>query len=402
MPYDIARAQQLARPFTAMYEGRRNQQASRMNEQNMRIAAQEEQMNALRLEAMQNPQPNPEEERKAAEHKVKMQQDFMEMASGFAGNMITYDDSLNATDLSEEDKDVLKQNRWASYIGQISDTFGVEFGERADQTPGYNRAEVEAWKEQADGSDSPWGKFDRSKYTSESVAQYESSGSASDLRVRDSGDSGQDPMTQLERRQDAILNPDRNPGETALAWAAYDESGVDISQYGIERPEGIPEFDDTPKMTAAQLRDYEDNKAKLNRSAQLSLLGAELAQWDTVGIPGRLSRLKETFVGFIDPEADQPAKALAETVTELKATNWREMVGSGQLSEADYRFINGLIKGEGLGDDPVATRRVLLQLYTTISIKMDRYETALKNEADGFDASELWADPPEATGDVQN
>jgi hypothetical protein len=98
--------------------------------------------------------------------------------------------------------------------------------------------------------------------------------------------------------------------------------------------------------------------------AAINLVGA-----GTTGAPGWFNRIKETVGGYTSPDAPQEAKEFAEMVTLLQATNWREIVGSGQLSTADYTFLDSLFKGKNLLDDPVSTKRSLQLLRGWLEAK---------------------------------
>ena len=172
------------------------------------------------------------------------------------------------------------------------------------------------------------------------------------------------------------------------------DSDVNPEQFGFTRPEGVPKFsEDSPRITQANLMDYQENRDRLVRSSELALLGMELANPETVGLPAYWTRMKERVGGFFNREFEQPAIALQEVVTEIQATNWRDMVGSGQLSRADYLFIDRLIKGTGAFDDPVSTRRTMMRIHDRIQSSIEKYESALvMNGSRADDHSSLWSD----------
>lgn len=108
-----------------------------------------------------------------------------------------------------------------------------------------------------------------------------------------------------------------------------------------------------PDEDAGEIAAQLDNATKLIDDA------IALASNVTTGVPGMWKRMWETGDGYLDPNAEQPAKDFSEKVMLLQATNWREIVGAGQLSKADYVFLDGLFKGKGWLDDPVSTKRSL-------------------------------------------
>lgn len=78
-----------------------------------------------------------------------------------------------------------------------------------------------------------------------------------------------------------------------------------------------------------------------------------------VGAAGFINRMVEGVSGQVPATRGTVKPSALKFQTDLKAvmaSNWRNLVGGGQLSVADYNFLQQIFRGEGVFDEPEATK----------------------------------------------
>lgn len=150
MAYDVARAMQYARPVDSMYEGRALRQAEQINAQNLRLGAQTEEMNALKLEQARNPKQTPEEIRASEAHQMKRAQEFMTAGRELHAQTYALYDSMVKGGQSKEDAQVAAQAVWDKNRRMVAETFGKDFAIQLDDDGKWTPEESLAGMQKAD------------------------------------------------------------------------------------------------------------------------------------------------------------------------------------------------------------------------------------------------------------
>jgi len=194
-------------------------------------------------------------------------------------------------------------------------------------------------------------------------------------KVTNLGQAADDRSTEKERVSADLEKYETEGYETPqdevrhkLAWLRAEAGGMDPERAGFRNP-GVQAK--KAKFTALQLKDVKSTIRTLDQSAEwIDSALDNVGPW-TIGVPGIAKRAEETIRGFMDPSTQQPAKDFKRMVSKLKAVNWKEMVGSGQISAADYIFLGDIFEGLSVFDDPVATANSLVELRDWLSFKRD-------------------------------
>ena len=383
MPYNIAANQRLARPIEAHQRGKALRlaegRAAETHEQQMRLGGQREQINQLNIDAAGKPK--------------QLSISDLEKWNGMAKEraMIPY---LAAEKARLSGATPEEMNAAAQPYFEENQDWGTKtnpmFKRDGDGQYDHEEAKIR-WGRELEGEEGD-------DYTlSPGSKRYGPNGqiiAENQAASRDGGNLTENQADWAAVRGYTSGSSGAERDRAAQGWANLYSKDINPEEYGLTRPEGVPVFKeevDNPRVTQSQLIDYQENKEHLTRSSELALLGMDLADPNNVGLPGYWERMKERVGGFFDESIDQPAIALQETITEIQATSWRDMVGSGQLSKADYLFIDRLIKGVGVWDDPVSTRRTMMRIHNRVQGAIDKYETALiMNESRADDYSNIF------------
>ena len=108
---------------------------------------------------------------------------------------------------------------------------------------------------------------------------------------------------------------------------------------------------------------YDRKTRDLNRKTDASI--AQIDQllndpngidWNTVGIPGDIKELFETGAGWSGIDTNMSAGKLRLTADWIQSMAWRDLVGSGQLSVADYDRLKNMLGTRGITDTPQKVR----------------------------------------------
>lgn len=108
---------------------------------------------------------------------------------------------------------------------------------------------------------------------------------------------------------------------------------------------------------------YDRKTADLNKKTDASI--AQINQllddpnainWNTVGIPGGIKELFETGASWTGMETEMEAGKLRLTADWIQSMAWRDLVGSGQLSIADYERLQNMLGTRGITDTPQKVR----------------------------------------------
>jgi hypothetical protein len=108
---------------------------------------------------------------------------------------------------------------------------------------------------------------------------------------------------------------------------------------------------------------YDKKTADLNKKTDASI--AQINQllddpnsinWNTVGIPGGIKELFETGASWTGMETEMEAGKLRLTADWIQSMAWRDLVGSGQLSIADYERLQNMLGTRGITDTPQKVR----------------------------------------------
>lgn len=150
MAFDVAGAMRYAQPVTSMYEGRALRQAEQVNAQNLRLGAQEEEMNAFKLEQARNPKQTPEEIRASEAHQMKRAQEFMTAGRELHAQTYALYDSMVKGGTSKEDAQVAAQAVWDKNRRMVAETFGKDFAVQLDDDGKWTPEESLAGMQKAD------------------------------------------------------------------------------------------------------------------------------------------------------------------------------------------------------------------------------------------------------------
>jgi hypothetical protein len=150
MAFNIAGAMQYAQPVTSFQQGRAMRLANATGEQNLRLGAQAEELNALELDAARNPQPTPEELRARESHQIKRAQEFMTAGRELHATTYALYEELVKGGRSKEDAQVAAQAVWDKNRRMVAETFGKDFAVQLDDDGVWTPEESLAGMKQAD------------------------------------------------------------------------------------------------------------------------------------------------------------------------------------------------------------------------------------------------------------
>lgn len=148
MAFDIAGAMRYAQPVTAMHEGRAMRLANQHAEQGLAIGAQEQELNALKLQAMKGG--NPEEQRAAEAHRMKRASEFLTTGRELHAQTYSLYDELKKSGKSEDEARAAAQTLWDKNRRSVMDAYGKEFGVQLDEDGVWTPEESLAGVQQAD------------------------------------------------------------------------------------------------------------------------------------------------------------------------------------------------------------------------------------------------------------
>src|SRR5688500_10646556 len=112
MAFNVAGAMRYAQPVSGMYEGRALRQAEQINEQNLRLGAQSEEINAIKIADAKNPKLSPEEIRASESHQIKRAQEFMTAGRELHAQTYSLYEEMVKGGRSKEDAQVAAQAVW--------------------------------------------------------------------------------------------------------------------------------------------------------------------------------------------------------------------------------------------------------------------------------------------------
>lgn len=150
MAFNVAGAMRYAQPVSSMYEGRALRLGEQEAAQNLRLGAQTEEMNALKLEQARNPKQTPEEIRAAEEHKMKRAQEFMTAGRELHAQTYALYEGMVKGGQSKEDAQVAAQAVWDKNRRMVAETFGKEFAVQLDDDGVWTPEESLAGMQKAD------------------------------------------------------------------------------------------------------------------------------------------------------------------------------------------------------------------------------------------------------------
>lgn len=108
---------------------------------------------------------------------------------------------------------------------------------------------------------------------------------------------------------------------------------------------------------------YERKNADINKKTDASIARIEQLlndpngiDWNTVGWPGAIKELFETGAGLTGIDTNMEAGKVRLTANWIQSMAWRDLVGSGQLSVADYDRLQDMLGTRGLRDTPQKVR----------------------------------------------
>lgn len=148
MAFDVAGAMRYAQPVSSMYEGRALRQAEQVNAQNLRLGAQSEELNALKIEAAKKP--NAEETRAAESHQIERAKEFMTAGRELHAQTYALYDGLVKGGQSKEDAQVAAQAVWDKNRRMVAETFGEDFAVQLDDDGQWTPEESLAGMQKAD------------------------------------------------------------------------------------------------------------------------------------------------------------------------------------------------------------------------------------------------------------
>lgn len=148
-----------------------------------------------------------------------------------------------------------------------------------------------------------------------------------------------------------------------------------ISQAG--QPEGV-----SVRRIGAATTDQPDVSPQIDQALNLVDETLPMVDLTTVGPGGMVNRYWEVakdlvneYRGGTEP-VDISANELAQNLVTLQSVSWRDLVGPGQLSEADYRRLNEIFKGRGFFDSPAVTRNALQEVRSILQRTKQKALTA--------------------------
>ena len=137
--------------------------------------------------------------------------------------------------------------------------------------------------------------------------------------------------------------------------------------------------DQQPTLTEmADIKDAEAKLAMLDRAI-------ELAGPATVGPGGAVMRFAERAQDIAGKDPDMHAVEFQGIIRNIKATNWKEIVGSGQLAKHDKEFLNSVIKGEGFWEGTQEVKGSLKRLRSILAQSHGLPPTVFHHEGLDYD-----------------
>ena len=139
---------------------------------------------------------------------------------------------------------------------------------------------------------------------------------------------------------------------------------IDKYQMALDIKGGMSQRDAFNKNSFKFGSDAYDRKTRdLNRKTDASIAQIEqllndpsAINWNTVGIPGDIKELFETGASWTGMETEMEAGKLRLTADWIQSMAWRDLVGSGQLSVADYERLKNMLGTRGITDTPQKVR----------------------------------------------
>lgn len=144
--------------------------------------------------------------------------------------------------------------------------------------------------------------------------------------------------------------------EQAAAYDAYmARGGFMATEQGIVQVPGVsvlkpptggpspnaPKVVMPKELTSAERAKIQESVGKLDETFKLLDEAEALSAPTTTGAIGWANRNVMEFIqGTVAPGSKQPSRDLSTVIANLKAANWKDIVGSGQLSPGDYAFLN--------------------------------------------------------------
>jgi hypothetical protein len=139
---------------------------------------------------------------------------------------------------------------------------------------------------------------------------------------------------------------------------------IDKYQMALDIKGGMSQRDAFNKNSFKFGSDAYDRKTRdLNRKTDASI--AQIDQllndpnaidWNTVGIPGDIKELFETVASWTGMDTELEAGKLRLTADWIQSMAWRDLVGSGQLSVADYGRLKNMLGTRSITDTPEKVR----------------------------------------------
>lgn len=161
-----------------------------------------------------------------------------------------------------------------------------------------------------------------------------------------------DPIPPYVAKLAERLNIDIGRGEKK------DDSGTGTTVRTLPRR-------DPPPLTMPQLTSI----AELDQSLDLLNRVKDAATISTVGSIGFFKRGTEVLAGLTDEDANIDATEFKDLVKVIQAKNWREMVGAGQISRSDYKFLEDIFGGTGLFDTVASVKSAYTRLINLVEIQ---------------------------------
>jgi hypothetical protein len=139
---------------------------------------------------------------------------------------------------------------------------------------------------------------------------------------------------------------------------------IDKYQMALDIKGGMSQRDAFNKNSFKFGSDAYDRKTRdLNRKTDASIGQIEqllndpnAINWNTVGWPGEIKEVFEAGAGWAGMDTDMAAGKLRLTADWIQSMAWRDLVGSGQISVADYERLRNMLGTRGFTDHPEKVR----------------------------------------------
>ena len=135
---------------------------------------------------------------------------------------------------------------------------------------------------------------------------------------------------------------------------------IDKYQIAVDMENGMSQ-EDAVKKNSFRFGDdaYQMKMLEANRKTDASIAQIEsilntpgVIDWNTVGIPGSFKEGFEALASWTGMDTDMRASKLRLTADWIQSMAWRDLVGSGQLSVADYNRLQTMLGTRGWTDTP--------------------------------------------------